>query len=88
MPPPPPPARPRTFTVHASVLFDPKKKAFVEHVSLEIDPARGAIAAVHRRGKDEEVILRRGDVDLRGEGRVVIPGLVDAHTHVFLHGYE
>ncbi|KAJ4418393.1 hypothetical protein N0V82_005579 [Gnomoniopsis sp. IMI 355080] len=74
---------PKTVTVHSSLLFDPKKKAFVKNVSIRVDTERGSIAEVYTRTSEDEVT---GGIDLRG--RVVMPGFVDAHTHVFLHPYS
>ena len=79
----------KTFTVHSSVLFDPKQKSFIQNVSIEIDRQRGSIVKVIQRGDDDttdsQLKLSPGDIDLRG--KVVLPGLVDSHTHVFLHSY-
>ncbi|KAK7720914.1 hypothetical protein SLS64_001207 [Diaporthe eres] len=74
----------KTFTLHSSLLFDPRKKAFVKNVSIKIDPQSGGIAEVYERESDEEI--RDGDIDLRG--KVVMPGFVDSHTHIFLHPYS
>lgn len=74
----------KTITIHSSLLFDPRKKAFVKNVSLKIDPQRGSIADIYERQSDDEI--RDGDIDLRG--KVVMPGFVDAHTHIFLHPYS
>lgn len=74
----------KTIILHSSLLFDPRKKAFVKNVSIKIDTQSGAIADVYERGSDEEI--RNGDIDLRG--KVVMPGFVDAHTHIFLHPYR
>lgn len=73
-----------TYTVHSSLLFDPKKKAFIENVSITVDPATGAITDVVER-QAEAAVIQDGDIDLRG--KVVMPGFVDAHTHIFLHAY-
>lgn len=74
-------------TVHCSVLFDPKTKAFVENVSIRVDREHGSIADVYARHSNEELeALPDGDIDLRGQ--VVMPGFVDAHTHIFLHPYR
>ncbi|KAK3363349.1 hypothetical protein B0T25DRAFT_37816 [Lasiosphaeria hispida] len=77
-----------TFTLHSSVLFDPKKKAFVKNVSIKIDRESGAIADVFTRDGDGEdsLVFADGDIDLRG--KVVLPGFVDSHTHVFLYSYK
>lgn len=74
----------KTLTLHSSLLFDPRKKAFVKNVSIKIDPQSGGIAEVYERAADEEI--HDGDIDLRG--KVVMPGFVDAHTHIFLHPYR
>lgn len=75
------------YTIHTSILFDPKKKAFVNDVSVTVDPKSGLIVEVSQRqpGSLGESVPN-GDVDLRG--KIVMPGFVDAHTHIFLHSYE
>lgn len=74
------------FTLHTSTLFDPKLKKIRKHVSITIDPVTGLIVRVFERDDDQIPTLQDGDIDLRG--KYVMPGLVDAHTHVFLHSYE
>lgn len=74
----------KSVTVHSSLLFDPKQKAFLRNVSVRVDCQRGSMAEVYKRASDDEI--RHGDIDLRG--KVVMPGFVDAHTHVFLHPYK
>lgn len=75
------------YTIHTSTLFDPKKKTFVSDVSITVDPVSGLITDVFERDKVSlEGALPAGDVDLRG--KVVMPGFVDAHSHIFLHSYE
>lgn len=75
------------FTVHTSLLFDPKLKKTRENVSITVDPASGLIVDVFERdGARPLETFKPGDVDLRG--KYVMPGFVDAHTHVFLHSYE
>lgn len=73
----------KSVTIHSSLLFDPKKKVFVKNVSIKVDTERGSITEVYTRESEDEVT---GGIDLRG--RVVMPGFVDAHTHVFLHPYR
>jgi cytosine/adenosine deaminase-related metal-dependent hydrolase len=74
------------LTVHTSLLFDPKKKAFLKDVSIKVDCDRGSILEVFARSTDN--VISDNDIDLRGNDRVVMPGFVDAHTHIFLHSYE
>ncbi|KAL1858135.1 hypothetical protein VTK73DRAFT_7921 [Phialemonium thermophilum] len=73
------------YTVHTSVLFDPKKKQWLEDMSLTVDPVTGCITRYYRRTEDLGASVPEGDVDLRG--KYVLPGFVDAHTHIFLHSY-
>lgn len=73
------------FTVHTSILFDPKKKQVVKDVSITVDKTTGNISDVFQRSSPLDDIPP-GDVDLRG--KFVMPGLVDAHTHIFLHSYD
>ncbi|KAF5489736.1 Uncharacterized protein CGCS363_v012131 [Colletotrichum siamense] len=75
-----------TFTVHTSLLFDSKTKSFVKNTSIVVDKAQGIIADIYKRKDDEEISVRPGDIDLRG--KVIMPGFVDAHAHVFLHPYD
>lgn len=75
--------RRKSVIIHSSLLFDPKKKTFVKNVSIKVDIERGSITEVYTRESEDEV---KGGIDLRG--RVVMPGFVDAHTHVFLHPYR
>lgn len=74
------------FTIHSSLLFDPKKKEFVKDVSVTVDKETGLITQVFVRDFTLGDIVSDDDVDLRG--KVVMPGFVDAHTHIFLHSYE
>ncbi|KAK9414293.1 putative Amidohydrolase-related domain-containing protein [Seiridium unicorne] len=74
------------ITVHTSTLFDPKKKEFLENVSIKVDPNTGAIVSVDERSSAEVTELGPADIDLRE--KVVMPGFVDAHTHIFLHDYS
>jgi len=74
-----------SFTIHTDVLFDPKLKKFVNDVSIIVDTSSGLITKVFKRTDALPEIVSRPDVDLRG--KVVLPGFVDAHTHIFLHSY-
>ncbi|KAL4875349.1 amidohydrolase [Aspergillus karnatakaensis] len=74
-----------TYTVHTSSLFDPKQKAVLSDISITVDTQTGTITDVFARSEPLASIAA-GDVDLRGQ--FVMPGLVDAHTHIFLHSYD
>jgi cytosine/adenosine deaminase-related metal-dependent hydrolase len=75
------------YTIHTSTLFDPKKKAFLSNISVTVDPVSGLIVDVIERTPESlGGSVPEGDVDLRH--RVVLPGFVDAHSHIFLHSYK
>lgn len=77
---------PSRVKIHTSILFDPKKKEFVKDISIIADRETGLIVEVYNRSSVEDQVLSPGDIDLRG--LVVLPGFVDAHTHIFLHSYK
>ncbi|KAJ5812674.1 amidohydrolase domain-containing protein [Penicillium riverlandense] len=75
------------YTIHTSTLFDPKKKEFVSDTSITVDPVSGLIIEVIKRTPEFlGSSVPAGDVDLRG--KIVMPGFVDAHSHIFLHSYD
>ena len=74
----------KLVALHSSLLFDPQRKAWLENVSIKVDLQSGGIVEVYARDSDDEI--RDDDIDLRG--KVVMPGFVDAHTHIFLHSYR
>lgn len=75
-------------TVHTSTLFDSKAKRFISDTSLVVDTKSGLITKTYKR--DESLpsynVTKGNTIDLRG--LTVLPGLVDAHTHIFLHPYS
>jgi imidazolonepropionase-like amidohydrolase len=75
-----------TFTIHTSTLFDPKQKVFLTNASITVDPITGCVVKMFERETKFDDEVPEGDIDLRG--KVVMPGFVDAHTHIFLHDYR
>ena len=71
-------------TIHTSLLFDSVSKVFLTDISLTVSTKSGLITS-RRTRQSSDVQLAPGDVDLRGF--TVLPGLVDSHTHIFLHAY-
>ncbi|KAI1269926.1 hypothetical protein F5Y18DRAFT_372021 [Xylariaceae sp. FL1019] len=83
-----PEAATNTLTIHTSSLFNSKHKRFDVDVSLMLDQSTGLITKVYKRRNalPKHDVSDRKTVDLRGF--TVLPGLVDAHTHIFLHAYS
>ncbi|KAK5137896.1 hypothetical protein LTR08_006665 [Meristemomyces frigidus] len=75
-----------TVKIHTSLLFDSKAKTFLQNISLAISPSTGLITSLHHRNHPLPPEIPAPDIDLRG--KCVLPGLVDAHTHIFLHAYS
>ncbi|OIW28256.1 hypothetical protein CONLIGDRAFT_370487 [Coniochaeta ligniaria NRRL 30616] len=76
------------LTIHTSTLFDSKHKTFLSDISLVVDTKTGLITKAYQREQDlpRHNVSNRNTIDLRG--LTVLPGLVDAHTHIFLHPYS
>lgn len=78
----------KQLTVHTSSLFDSKRKCFVRNISIVIDTTTGLITNTFSRDDkplNQNELSGPDSIDLRGLS--VLPGLVDAHTHIFLHPY-
>ncbi|KAF2102148.1 hypothetical protein NA57DRAFT_64724 [Rhizodiscina lignyota] len=86
------------FRIYTSILFSPIEKQFLNDITLSVSPKTGLITKVHKRSAAETssldgATIASPDIDLRSPGpngkpRVILPGLVDAHTHIFLHAYS
>ncbi|MCJ1311707.1 hypothetical protein MMC25_005380 [Agyrium rufum] len=76
------------FTVHTAVLYDPGTKSFRMNTSLRISAETGLITSISTRSTSSAPSpLSSKDIDLT-HLPVILPGLVDAHTHIFLHPYS
>lgn len=71
-----------TFTIYTSSLFSPTTLDFHRNLALTVSRSSGLITSVSNHNVTNIVAP---DIDLRG--LTVLPGLVDAHTHIFLHSY-
>lgn len=74
------------ITIHTSLLFDSKQKQLIPNTSLTINTRTGLITNVFKRDSHSPIVSTPNTIDLRG--LTVLPGLVDAHTHIFLHPYS
>lgn len=77
------------LTIYTSTIFDPKKKMFLSNISLTVDTSNGLIKSIFQHDDASSPLpdpLPENSIDLRG--KFVMPGFVDAHTHIFLHSYE
>lgn len=73
-------------TLHTDTLFNPQTKTVEHDISIVVDEASGSIAKIYKRSEPLPDDIPEPDVDLRG--KFVMPGFVDAHTHIFLHSYD
>lgn len=73
------------FLVHTGQLFDPREKDFIKNATVVVDAHTGLIVKVTKRQAQEDIQLSTRDIDL--SSKTVLPGFIDAHTHIFLHAY-
>ncbi|THV54896.1 hypothetical protein BGAL_0018g00520 [Botrytis galanthina] len=71
------------YWIHTTTFFNSRTKSFDKNVSLRVNTKTGLITKVSRRESLSVTSFGDNDLDLRG--KTVLPGFVDAHTHVFLH---
>jgi imidazolonepropionase-like amidohydrolase len=74
------------FQVHTSLVFDPQTKTFRKNITFTINPKDGLIKDIQSNPPSLPDKIAPPDIDLRS--LTVLPGLVDAHTHIFLHPYK
>ncbi|OJD29608.1 amidohydrolase domain containing protein [Diplodia corticola] len=78
------------ITIHTSTLFDPKQKRFLTNTTLTVSPTTGLITSIHPTPSPPPPSTGH-TIDLRSHQNqqplTILPGLVDAHTHIFLHPY-
>ena len=77
---------PKPFYIHTTTLFNSKTMGIEENISFLVDPAIGLIIEKIQRPSSTIENLSSNDIDL--SGKFVMPGFVDAHTHIFLHSYD
>ncbi|KAI4139371.1 MAG: hypothetical protein LQ340_008006, partial [Diploschistes diacapsis] len=79
------------FRVHTSLLFDSLSKSFSKNITLTISPQSGLVTHVESRPSASPSSLQSSnvtaDIDLTSYS-LVLPGLTDLHTHLFLHPYS
>ncbi|KAH7417969.1 hypothetical protein BKA64DRAFT_563971 [Cadophora sp. MPI-SDFR-AT-0126] len=77
------------LTIHTSTLFDPRQKKFISDVSITVDTITGLITSIITRDDAAFPLpdpLPQDAIDLRG--KFVMPGFVNAHTHIFSQNTE
>ncbi len=76
---------PSTYTIYTSSLFSPHSLSFHSDIALTVSTSTGLITKVEEHSLTMSGAVESPDIDLRG--LAVLPGFVDAHTHIFLHDY-
>jgi imidazolonepropionase-like amidohydrolase len=75
------------YSIHTNLLFHSPTATFQKNISLRISSSTGLITHVDARPSSAlPSSSSPDDIDLRAF--TVLPGLVDAHTHIFLHPYS
>ncbi|KAI1495374.1 amidohydrolase domain-containing protein [Biscogniauxia mediterranea] len=84
-----PQIRKNEITILTSSLFDPRLRAFLSDISIVVDTDTGLVIRTYKQDDSlppPDPAVEVNTIDLRG--LTVLPGLVDAHTHIFLHPYS
>ncbi|KAM3072542.1 hypothetical protein ACMFMG_009336 [Clarireedia jacksonii] len=74
------------YWIHTTTLFNSKTLTFDRNISLLISPQSGLTLQTLTRPTASIPHLQPSDLDLTPY--TIIPGLTDAHTHIFLHAYR
>lgn len=74
------------FAIHTGQLFDPIEKKYLVNATVLVNAKTGLVHDVQQRSDNRKIHVSSKDIDLTP--KTVLPGLVDAHTHVFLHAYS
>ena len=74
-----------SYSIYTSLLFSPSTLSFHSNLALTLSSSTGLITAISKHSLSPPSIVQSPDLDLRG--LTVLPGFVDAHTHIFLHSY-
>ncbi|WVQ81864.1 hypothetical protein IAT38_003991 [Cryptococcus sp. DSM 104549] len=79
---------PPNYTIHTSLLFISQGAFFKDKpFAVTISPSTGKIVSVAPSSLSPTDPVPQDDIDLRSNF-TVLPGFVDAHTHIFLHPYS
>nr|XP_031859985.1 uncharacterized protein CI109_004592 [Kwoniella shandongensis]KAA5527057.1 hypothetical protein CI109_004592 [Kwoniella shandongensis] len=77
----------RPYTIYASLLFDSRTRSFLTDIALTLSPITGRVISVEPFSPSSpNLVIEFPDLDFRG--KTVLPGLVDAHSHILLHPYS
>ncbi|KAI1262892.1 hypothetical protein F5Y18DRAFT_146027 [Xylariaceae sp. FL1019] len=78
------------LTIHTSCFFNARDKCFEQDTSIEVNIKTGLITRTYKRSQslpDHDISSKTDNIiDLRRF--TVLPGLVDSHTHIFLHAHS